>query len=101
MSEQNLPIRWTKNALASAQAIDAFIAQDSPTQAINFVAELKDKISLLRRFPHMGKDGRINGTRELTLHEKYYVVYRVRQGAVEIIRLRHVAQKSAALGGRA
>ena len=44
--------------------------------------------------PHMGRLGRVKGTRELVVSDTPYVIaYRVETGPVVILRLLHGAQK--------
>ena len=43
-------------------------------------------------FPQMGVAGRIEGTRELTVHPNYIVVYKISQETIEIITIVHSAQ---------
>jgi len=47
----------------------------------------------LSTFPERGRTGRIEGTRELVVASLPWIaVYRVRDGAVEIVRIYHGAQ---------
>jgi toxin ParE1/3/4 len=47
----------------------------------------------LRMFPNRGRQGRVEGTRELVLAPlPFIVVYRVKTDAVEIVRVYHGAQ---------
>ena len=47
----------------------------------------------MRTFPNRGRSGRIEGTRELVFPSLPYIaVYRVHNGAVEVVRIYHAAQ---------
>lgn len=59
------------------------------------VAEARVRVALRRlaRFPELGRIGRIDGTRELSVpRTRFVIVYRLRDGAVEIAALLHAAQ---------
>ena len=43
--------------------------------------------------PLIGRPGRVDGTRESVIHPSYIIVYRVTAEVVEILTVRHVAQK--------
>lgn len=60
--------------------------------AATFVAELRDKVALLERFPFLGRVGVRDGTREFVVHRNYLVSCRVRADAVEVLQLWHAAQ---------
>lgn len=87
-----MTVKWTKTALKNLGLIADYIAQDKSIRAKTFVREIRGKTNLLADFPGMGRPGRIIGTRELVVHKNYIVVYRVRDGQVEIIRIYHVAK---------
>ena len=87
-----MQIRWTRKALENLDQIAAYIAQDNPTRASFFVGETKEKTELLATFPGLGRPGRTTGTRELVVHANYVVPYRVKDNAVQIIRVQHVAR---------
>ncbi|MFI4940548.1 MAG: type II toxin-antitoxin system RelE/ParE family toxin [Burkholderiales bacterium] len=70
-----------------------YIAQDNPERAKSFAVEIKAKIDNLAEFPAMGRPGRVLGTRELVVHENYVIPYRVRGGAVVVVRVQHAAKR--------
>lgn len=84
-------IRWTRRALLRLGEIAAFIAQDNPSRAATFVRELRERIAVLEAH-QLGVPGRVYGTRELVLHRRYVVVYRVKVAEVQILTLLHTAQ---------
>ena len=83
-------IRWTPSAAADLKAIHDYLKEHEPQWAWPTVVELRQGIRKLKQFPHIGRPGREEGTREL-LHERlpYIVVYRVREEAVEILHIWH------------
>ena len=86
-------IRWTHAAAADMKAIYDYLTEHEPHLARSTVIELRQSIRSLKEFPHMGRPGREEGTREL-LHQRLpqIVVYRVKEDAVEILRIWHPAQ---------
>lgn len=68
-----------ESAYADLERIYAWIAKDSPRNAISVVrrvdAAIEDKLAF---FPYMGRHGRASGTREWVVHGlPYIIVYRV------------------------
>ena len=72
----------------------SYIAQDNPKAAAEFVLHLRDSALMLGEQPNLGRPGRIPGTRELVVTNFPYILpYRVRNDAVEILRVFHTARK--------
>ena len=72
----------------------SYIAQDNPKAAAEFVLHLRDSALMLGEQPNMGRPGRIPGTRELVVANLPYILpYRVRNDAIEILRVFHTARK--------
>lgn len=84
-------LRWTNRALGRLDEIAGYIALDNPERAKTFVAELRDKVNILKMHP-LGTTGRVFGTKELVLHKNYLAVYRVKNGEVQILTILHTAQ---------
>ncbi len=90
----HVKLRWTRIALADmAEAYD-FIAADEPAAATRVLRCVDDAIALLRRFPDMGRPGRVKGTRELVVVGTPFVVpYRVKGDRVEILAVLHGSRR--------
>ena len=88
-----MAVKWLKIALHNLGSIADYIALDNPKRAITFIQELREKTNLLPEFPSVGRAGRVAGTRELVVHKNYIVTYRMKGESIEILRVRHVAQK--------
>ena len=94
MPDRPLEIRWLKRALANVDAEAAFIALYNPAAAARVVDTIARTVELLARNPGLGRPGRVEGTRELVVaNTPYLVPYRVRNNAVEILRVFHGARK--------
>jgi toxin ParE1/3/4 len=88
-------VLWSPEALADLIALRDFIAGDSPAAARRVVAGLVSRIEeLLPGNPAIGRVGRVSGTRELVVPGTPYIVpYRLREGAIEILRVYHGARR--------
>ena len=87
--------RWTRPALADLEAIGDFVARDNPRAAERPVARIVAAIETLRDHPHLGRPGRVAGTRGLAVAETPYLVpYRVADGDVQILAVIHGARRS-------
>lgn len=86
---------WKPRAVADRQAIARHIAQDNPVAAVELVDLLLKQARLLDDSPRMGRDGRLDGTRELVAHPHYVIVYQLAgkpQQAV-VLRVLHTSQQ--------
>jgi len=87
-------VRWLRTALANLDAESEYIARDSPAAAARVVTAINRAVQTLSRYPAMGRPGRVTGTRELVVPGTPYILpYRVRNDAVEILRVFHGARK--------
>ena len=83
-------VRWLRMALANLNAEAEYIARDDPAAAARVVTAINRAVQNLRRYPSLGGPGRVIGTRELVVPGTPYIVpYRVRNDAVEVLRVFH------------
>ncbi len=78
---------WTQEALNNLCEIEEFIANDSPTRAIDFTNYLINKAESLSENPRIGRvvpEISNSNIRELIVR-KYRIVYRIRPGLIEIL----------------
>jgi len=86
-------LRWTAPAANDLYNIVQHIQQDNPTAASNVAEILYDGCGSLSRFPYLGRNGRIPGSRELVFPGlPYIVVYQIQDEVVELLRIYHGAQ---------
>ena len=73
-------------AEADLDHIAEWIAQDSPSAAVQMVKTIRDRISFLEtdELAHMGRPGLVEGTREL-LEYPYIIVYQVHDDRGEVV----------------
>ena len=89
-----MPVVWTSTALADVEAIEDFIARASPSAAFRLGSNLISRTNrLLADHPLSGRQGRVDGTRELVVTgTAYIVVYRLSHDA-EILAIVHGARR--------
>jgi toxin ParE1/3/4 len=82
-------VRWTDAAVRDF----THICDRSAAAARRVALSIHDSIDLLSEFPEHGRTGRKPDTRELVFSGlPYLAVYRIREDAVEILRIFHGAQ---------
>lgn len=91
-------IEWRPMARENLRSIIRYIGKDSPTRALSFGKQLRDKTLQLCQYPNSGRSGRpgVSGDiRELVAHRNYIVFYRVFEDSrvVEILQVKHAAQQ--------
>lgn len=88
-----MKIVWSARAVRHLVAIRTFIAEDNPKAVNNIARRISDSVEHLAAHPHLGRGGRIAGTRELVIPDTPYVVpYRIHAGRLEIIAIFHGRQ---------
>jgi toxin ParE1/3/4 len=91
-----LQIFWTLPAKRDLDHIGDYIGRDNPVAAAAVILEIITTAeSLLPEHTHIGKPGRVHGTRELVVsaYPSYILIYRARNGVLEILRVLHGARK--------
>jgi toxin ParE1/3/4 len=87
-------VKWLRRALLNLDQEASYIAQDNPKAVAEFVLNLRESVLMLGEQPNLGRAGRIPGTRELVVSNHPYILpYRVRNDAVEILRVFHTSRK--------
>ena len=88
-------ILWSPEAINDLAALRANIAEDDPAAAQRVVLHVIRGIEqLLAGQPHMGRAGRVPGTRELVVPRTPYIVpYRIRHNRLQVLRIYHGARK--------
>ena len=88
-----MTLLWTPRALADVAAVLAQIAAEDPGAASRFNDRLLELVeTTLTAQPQMGRPGRVSGTRELIVHPRYILAYRVRGEVIELLAFRHSAR---------
>jgi len=85
---------WTRPALRELDAIGEYIARQSTAAAERTVRRILEETERLADHPHIGRPGRIAGTRELIVVSTPFIVpYRVRDETVEVLSVFHAKRK--------
>ena len=88
-------IVWSPEAIQDLISLRAYIAEESPASAQRIVLRILHNVErLLPDNPHMGRPGRVPGTRELVIPQTPYIVpYRVQRETIQILRVYHTARQ--------
>ena len=88
-------IVWSAEAIQDLTSLRAYIAQESPVGARRIVLRILHNVEhLLPDNPHIGRPGRVPGTRELVIPQTPYIVpYRVHREAIQILRVYHSGRR--------
>lgn len=86
-------LEWKKQAKNDLLRIIEYIAEDNEHAAERFADLIESKAEKLRHRPQLYRTGRQRGTREMVVHPHYLVVYRIRKTTIEILRVKHTAQR--------
>jgi toxin ParE1/3/4 len=83
---------WLREASLALDRHYDFLAARNPKAARSVFKRIIASTTRLSLFPYSGRQGQIEGARELVVHGlPYLVVYRVSAGAVEILRVFHTS----------
>lgn len=87
-------VRWTTDAADDLERICDYIATSRPAAAQKVAATIVRRIADLESFPQLGRQGRVDGTRELTFASLPFVaVYEVYSEEVQVLRILHGARQ--------
>ena len=94
-----MKVRWTPEAEDDRSAIWDYLVARDPGAALRIDRLFSDAAAGLADFPMLGHEGEVAGTRELTPHRSYRLVYEVTADAVWILVLIHTARQWPPLRG--
>lgn len=88
-------VRWTPEAEQDRIDIWDYIAIDNPAAAAQMDQLFSESVAPLAQFPRLGPAGRIPGTRELTPHENYRLIYEIAsdENTVWVLALVHTSRR--------
>lgn len=88
-----MQVKWLAKALANLTDEADYIAADSPANAKAFFIHILASVDQLKDHPHLGRAGRVSGTRELVIIGYPYIIpYRIKGDALEILRVFHTSR---------
>ena len=88
-----MKLGWTPEAIADRDAIFDYIEADNPAAASALDELFSEKVERLTDHPKLGRPGRVEGTRELVVHENYILVYDIVGDLTRILRVLHAARQ--------
>ncbi len=89
-----MTIRWMPLAERGLEAAYEYVRQDNENAAKQLVARFFSAVGMLTRYPLAGREGRVQGARELAVARTPYVIaYRIRQDEIQILAVLHGAQR--------
>jgi toxin ParE1/3/4 len=89
-----MKLAWSQQARRDLRELIAFIADDSPRNADLVNSRILRSVELLAEMPHVGRPGRIPGTRERIVGKTPYIlVYRIDADEIRILRVLRGARK--------
>jgi toxin ParE1/3/4 len=84
---------WSPDAVADRTGIFDWFLAENPAAALATDTAIARHTGRLRRFPHLGRPGRIDGTRELPLpRTPFIIVYRLTEEDIILLRILHGAR---------
>jgi len=83
---------WTSDAEQDRAAIWDYLTERNPAAALRMDRLFGSATARLADFPQMGRPGEIVGTREITPHPSYRIVYEIADDTVLILVLIHTAR---------
>jgi toxin ParE1/3/4 len=89
-------VRWTTDAADDLERICDYIAESRPESARRVAPSVVEHIGTLKTFAHLGRIGRVQGTREIAFPPLPFIaIYEVfeTQGEVRVLRILHGAQQ--------
>jgi toxin ParE1/3/4 len=89
-----MEIIWRRVALNDLEQIRRFIAHENPAAGARIRAMIRNAVEQLVEHPHLGRPGRVEGTRELVIAgTPFIVVYRVLDNRLRILSVIHGARR--------
>ncbi len=85
-----MKVKWVRLALNDLNEVAEFIAQENPESASRVLKRIWAAVQMLADHPHVGRAGRVLGTRELVIANAPFIIpYRVAENTIEILRVLH------------
>lgn len=89
-----MDVEWLEQALDKLVEITRYIEieEGNPAAALKLSQEIRRATKALGDLPHMGRPGKLAGTRELVFRKRYIVPYTVEKNRVLILRVWHTSR---------
>lgn len=90
-----MKLRWSRRALTRLEEIHAYIAQDNPAAALRTTQQIVHRVGQIMTFPNSGRrvpDYTRDDVREL-IEGNYRIIYRLGTERIEVLTVKHCAQR--------
>lgn len=85
-----MKIIWTRLALDDFNQAYKFISTHNPKLLKNTIQQIDKALESLKNYPYLGKQGRVENTRELVVYQTPFVIpYRTKEDRIEILAFIH------------
>lgn len=89
-----MDIVWRRQAERDLQHVFEFVLEHDPGAAEQLCDRIERRVAQLRDHPHMGRRGRVAGTRELIVAGTPYIVaYHVAASQVDVLAVIHASRR--------
>lgn len=88
-----IQILWLEEVERDLNRIVEYIAEDDPAAALSVLSTLREATGGLIEHPHIRRDGRVMGTRELVSGIPYILPSQITDGEIRIIAVMHTSRK--------
>lgn len=89
-----MKIFWTRLAIGDLNETYDYISQENPSAAEGVLERIRKSAAMLLRHPGLGRNGRVEDTRELVVSSTPFVIaYRINRQRIEILAVIHAARR--------
>ncbi len=89
-----MKVVWAKLAKEDLEAALLYISKDNPTASKFLGVRLLSALETIKEHPHIGRPGKVEGTRELVLSGTPYIfVYSLRLESITIVSFLHSSRR--------
>ena len=89
-----MKVRWTRLAVQDLHSAYDYVAAKNPAAAHSVIARIESALQALKAHPLIGREGRVDGTRELVIPATPFIVaYRIAKARIEILAVIHGARR--------
>ena len=89
-----MQVRYTRLAISDLSQAYGYIEADSPQNARAIGKRIEKSIDTLALYPLLGKQGRVEGTREfLVTGTPFIIIYRAKKDVLQILSILHTSRK--------
>ncbi len=88
-----MKVRWTPEARQDRADIWDFLSQHDVTAAVRIDDQFSTAVARLADYPMLGHEGEVPGTRELTPHASYRLIYEIYGDTIWILTIVHTKRQ--------